>query len=97
MIYREDKKYTEQNKATYRDGLVEVMRQRLRDAKPVRSEYFKDVMSNQEKYRKDLKEMLGWPLVGYTGDKNVTASFEKLSEEEGFTLYRAEFEILEGV
>ena len=59
MIYREDKKYTEQNKATYRDGLVEVMRQRLRDAKPVRSEYFKDVLSDQEKYRKYLKEMMG--------------------------------------
>ena len=97
MIYREDKKHTEQNKATYRDGLVEVMRQRLRDAKPVRSEYFKDVMSNQEKYRKDLKEMLGWPLVGYERAGEVTASFETLSEEENFTLYRAELEIISGV
>ena len=55
MIYREDKKQTEQNKQTYRDGLIEIMRQRLRDAKPIRADYFKDVLSNQEKYRKDLR------------------------------------------
>jgi dienelactone hydrolase len=41
--------------------------------------------------------MLGWPLVGYDEDRETAVSFEKLSEEENFTLYRAEFEILEGV
>lgn len=97
MTYREDKKNTEQNKQTYRDGLVGVMRQRLKDAKPIRTEYFKDVLSNQEKYRQDLREMLGWPLVGYTDNREISASFEMLSEEENFTLYRAELEILEGV
>lgn len=95
--YREDKKHTEQNKQTYRDGLVNVMRQRQKDAKPIREEYFNDIFSNQEKYRDDLRKMLGWPLVGYTDKREITASFEKLSEEENFTLYRAEFEIIEGV
>ena len=95
--YREDKKQTEQNKATYRDGLVEVMRQRLRDAKPMRTEYFENIFSDQEKYRNDLRNMLGWPLVGYTDQHETAVSFEKLSEEENFTLYRAEFEILAGI
>ena len=97
MIYREDKKHTEQNKSAYRDGISAIIKQRQKDAKAVRADYFKDIFENQEKYRQDLREMLGWPLVGYTDDRETTVSFEKLSEEENFTLYRAEFEILEGV
>ena len=95
--YREDKKQTEQNKQTYRDGIVAIMKQRQNDAKAVRAGYFKDIFSDQEKYRQDLRGMLGWPLVGYTDDREIAVSFEKLSEEEYFTLYRAELEILEGV
>jgi dienelactone hydrolase len=97
MIYREDKKHTEQNKSAYRDGISAIIKQRQKDAKAVRAGYFKDIFANQEKYRQDLREMLGWPLVGYTDDREIAVSFEKLSEEEYFTLYRAEFEILEGV
>ena len=97
ITYLEDKKHTEKNKQTYRDGLVEVMMQRLRDAKPMRTEYFKDILSDQEKYRQDLRRMLGWPLVDYTDNREISASFDVLSEEENFTLYRAELEILEGV
>ena len=97
MIYREDKKHTEQNKSAYRDGISAIIKQRQKDAKAVRAGYFKDIFENQEKYRGDLREMLGWPLVGYTDDREIAVSFEKLSEEEYFTLYRAEFEILEGV
>ena len=97
MIYREDKKHTEQNKSAYRDGISAIIKQRQKDAKAVRAGYFKDIFANQEKYRQDLREMLGWPLVGYTDDREIAVSFEKLSEEENFTLYRAEFEILEGV
>ena len=97
MIYREDKKHTEQNKSAYRDGISAIIKQRQKDAKAVRAGYFKDIFANQEKYRQDLREMLGWPLVGYTDDRETAVSFEKLSEEEYFTIYRAEFEILEGV
>ena len=97
MIYREDKKHTEQNKSAYRDGISAIIKQRQKDAKAVRADYFKDIFANQEKYRQDLREMLGWPLVGYDEDRETAVSFEKLSEEEYFTLYRTEFEILEGV
>ena len=97
MIYRKDKKHTEQNKSAYRDGISAIIKQRQKDAKAVRTGYFKDIFENQEKYRGDLREMLGWPLVGYADDREIAVSFEKLSEEEYFTLYRAEFEILEGV
>ena len=97
MIYREDKRHTEQNKAAYREGIRAIIKQRQEDAKSVRTGYFRDIFANQENYRQALKEMLGWPLVGYADDRETTVSFEKLSEEEYFTLYRAELEILEGV
>ena len=95
--YREDIKDTEQNKETYRDGIFELIKKRQDDATAVRTEYFKNVFSDQEKYRQDLRKMLGWPLVGYNDDRETTVSFKELSDEEDFTLYRAEFEILEGV
>ena len=97
MIYREEKKHTEPNKAAYREGISAIIKQRQKEAKAARTGYFKDIFSNQEKYRQSLREMLGWPLVGYDEDRETTVSFEKLSEEEYFTLYRAELEILEGV
>ena len=95
--YREDKKFTEQNKQTYRDGISAIIKQRQKAAIPERVEYFKNVFSNQEKYRQELREMLGWPLVGYTDDRETTVSFTELSDEENFTLYRAEFEVIEGI
>ena len=97
MIYREDKKHTEQNKMTYLEGIRSIIKQRQKDAKAVRTGYFRDVFENQEKYRQSFIEMLGWPLVGYADERETAVSFEKLSEEEYFTLYRAEFEIIEGV
>ena len=97
MTYREDIRATEQNKQTYRDGISAIIKQRQKDAIAVRAEYFKNVFSDQEKYRGELREMLGWPLVGHTDTTPPAVSFEKLSEEENFTLYRAEVEILEGV
>ena len=48
MTCREDKRYTEQYRQAYRDGLVEIMKGRLKDAKTERMAYFKDVFSNQE-------------------------------------------------
>lgn len=97
MIYREDKKHTEQNKNIYREGISAIIKQRQKEAKTVRTGYFKDVFENQEKYREELREMLGWPLVGCADDRETAVSFEELSDEEYFTLYRVEFEILEGV
>ena len=95
--YREDIKDTEQNKEAYRDGIFEIIKKRQDDVKAVRTEYFKNVFADQEKYRRDLRNMLGWPLVGYNDEREITVSFKGLSDEEDFTLYRAEFEILEGV
>ena len=97
MIYREEIKQTEQNKKTYLEGIRAVINQRQKEAEESRTAYFSDVFTDQERYREELREMLGWPLVGYTDDRKTSGFFEKLSEEENFTLYRAEFEILEGV
>jgi len=97
MIYREDIKQTEQNKKTYLEGIREVVKQRQREAETVRTDYFKDVFSNPDKYRGELRQMLGWPLVGHTDTGAPNISFVKLSDEDGYELFRAEIEILCGL
>ena len=41
--------------------------------------------------------MLGWPLVGFSTKKLSNVKSELLSEEDGYEIYRMQFEILEGV
>lgn len=97
MIYSEEIKQTEQNKKTYLEGIRSVINQRQRDAEEARAEYFGEVFTDQERYRRELREMLGWPLVGHTDTEKPCVIFHKLSDEEGYELFRAEVEILEGL
>lgn len=57
----------------------------------------KEIFLNQEKYRDDLKKMLGCPLIDYHTDKIPWVSMEKLSAEDGYSIYRVQIEILEGL
>ena len=41
--------------------------------------------------------MLGWPLVGYKPQETAEPLSEKLSEEDGYSVYRMQFEILPGL
>ena len=97
MIYREEIKQTEQNKKTYLEGIRAVINKRQKDAEEARAEYFGDVFTDQERYRGGLRQMLGWPLVGHVDSGAPKVSFEKLSDEDGYELFRAEVEILEGL
>ncbi|MBQ8408203.1 MAG: hypothetical protein IJY39_05005 [Clostridia bacterium] len=97
MIYREEIKQTEQNKKTYLEGIRAVIKQRQKEAEESRTEYFKNVFTDQERYRRELRKMLGWPLVGHTDTEKPNVTLHKLSDEEGYELFRAEVEILEGL
>lgn len=97
MIYREEIKQTEQNKKTYLEGIRAVINKRQKDAEEARAVYFRDVFTDQGRYRGELREMLGWPLVGHTDTEKPCVIFHKLSDEEGYELFRAEVEILEGL
>ena len=96
MNYREDKEITKEAKKAYAESIEDLIKHRQGEAEQLRTEYFRDVFGNPEKYREDFRKMLGWPLVGHTDESIPTASFEALSEEDGYTIYRARIEVLHG-
>ncbi len=97
MRYHEEKNAADAHKQAYLDGINKLIDKRQKDAKAKRNEYIKGVFDAQEKYREELCRMLGWPLVGEARVGVPSVKCEKLSEEDGYTLYRMDIEILEGV
>ena len=63
MIYQEEIRRAESYKKAYLDGIEAVISQRQKEAEALRIDYFKDIFTDQEKYREELKQMLGWPLT----------------------------------
>lgn len=97
MKYNEEKELTRTYKKNYVDGLEQLIKNRQKSAEAIRHEYTKNIFTQQEQYRNDLKEMLGWPLVDYEVSSLPKAEAELLSEEEGYEIYRMQFEILDGL
>lgn len=97
MNYREEENVSELYKKAYKDGIEKIIEKRQKEAECIRNEYAKDIFSNQEKYREDLKRMLGWPLVDYSADKAPKVITRLLSEEDGYAIYRMQVEILDGL
>lgn len=95
--YREEKDLSKENKIKYVGGIESVIKSREREAAKKRSLFARDILSDPERYRVELSEMLGWPLVGYEPDGLPGAKIEKLAEEERHDVYRMSFEILEGL
>lgn len=98
MNFTEDKEKTAGQKQDYIDSLRRLIEKRQSDAENVRNEYLDGIFENPGKYREDLKKMLGWPLVGHETKGLPEVTCEKIhDDEEGFSVYRMSFEILEGV
>ena len=95
--YREEISVTQQYKQNYLDGLDKLIASRQRDLAKVRNEYIKEIMLKPEKYRDDFKKMLGWPLVDHHEDQIPKVKAERLATENGYTIYRMTFEILDGL
>jgi len=97
MNYREERDITKKYKEDYVGGIKNIIEKRQKAAEAIRKDYAQNIFSNQEKYRQDLKKMLGWPLVDYVADKLPEVETILLSKEDGFEIYRMQFEILEGL
>ncbi len=97
MNYREEIPQTKKFKQEYLDGLNELIRRRQTAMAEKREEYCKNIFEDQEAYRNDFKKMLGWPLIDCDTSGLPSVKMEKLSEESGYSIYRMQFEILEGV
>jgi len=97
MKYREEISITEQYKQNYLDGLDKLIVSRQQVLTEVRKEYIKDIFSRQEEYREEFKRMLGWPLVDHHDDQLPPTKTKLLAREDGYTIYRMTFEILDGL
>lgn len=98
MNFIEDKEKTADLKQDYIDSLIKLIEKRQKTAEGVRDEYLDGIFSDPEKYRGDFRKMLGWPLVGHKTEGLPEVTCEKLhDDEDGFTVYRMSFEILEGL
>ena len=97
MKYHEEKEVTKSYKQEYLQGIERIIEKRQKDAETIRDEYTKNIFSDPERYRDDLKKMLGWPLVDFESANLTEVKSELLSEEDGYKIYRMQFEILEGL
>lgn len=96
-MYNEEKKISEAYKKDYVDGIEKIIETRQKEAEKIREEYAGNIFSEQDKYRDELKKMLGWPLVKYHTDKIPEVKKELLAKEEYCEIYRMQFEILDGL
>lgn len=97
ISYKEGHDVTDKYKGQYLDGFEKIIKRREIELAEKRDTYCKDIFENQEQFRDDLKNMLGWPLTEEKCNNIPNVITEKLSEENGFTIYRMQFEILDNV
>ena len=97
MLYREDTAYTKSYKQRYLDGLERLIATKNQEMAYQRSEYVQNIFTNQEAYREDFKRMLGWPLVGGENAEPPAVKSEMLAKEQGYTIYRMTFSVLDGL
>lgn len=97
MQYREEKNDSKIYKEAYVGGFSRVLEERRKCAEIKRKAYAEGIFEHQAQYREAFKKMLGWPLVDYQKSGLPGVSMTKLSEEEGYSIYRAQFEILDGL
>ena len=97
ISYKEEREVTDIYKKNYIDGIENLIKSRQELLAKERSEYCKDIFKNQEKYRSDFRAMLGWPLTDARSNTLPKVIEEELSMQGKYTIYRMQFEILDGV
>ena len=97
MHYREPQETAKPYKEAYLAGLNRLIDKKQAEAAGARRAYAADIFKDPERYRNDLRRMLGWPLTEPHPAELPSVKTEKLSEEDGYTVYRLQIEILSGV
>lgn len=97
MRYRENILDSKAYKQAYLDAIESLIQGREAEAEKNRDAYVKGIVQNSEKYREELRGLLGWPLNAEVTDETPEANLTKLSEEDGFTIYRMEIRVFQSV
>jgi hypothetical protein len=97
MKYRETYTDTASYKRDYLSGLEALIAKRQRDAEDQRNAYVKDIFLDPERYRGELRRMLGYPLSDEREREVPTVTMEKLSDEDFYSVYRMRYEVTDGL
>jgi hypothetical protein len=89
--YNGAKKYRED----YFNSITSVLNERRIIADKNRKAHFDKMKNNQEEYRHELANMLGWPLGEETGVVDVNSVL--LTDEDGVEVYRMQFKLKIGI
>ena len=95
--YRENEEISKVFKEQYAQDLEALISSREQALSSERKGYCKDIFTNTEKYRDELKKMLGWPLIGQEDVWVPSVQKVQLSKEQGYTIYRMTFTVLDGL
>lgn len=98
MEYSENRTDSKKYKEEYLRGINAIIEKKTEEAEKKRSKYIENIFTEPEKYRADLKKLLGWPLT----ENDVKAppeiaSSELLSDDGMHELYRLMIKVLPGL
>ena len=80
----------------YLDGVNALIEKKRAESEAVRAEYRKDIFDDAERYRKEFRAMLGWPLTeNFPEIPTVKKDF--VAETDGVRIYRVTLTLLDCV
>lgn len=97
MNHREEAEITKELKKSYLNGIENLILSRQRELEEKRDAFCKNIFSDPQYYRTEFAKMLGWPLTDRRDSVPPPTKSTKLSDEEGYSIYRMTFKILDGV
>lgn len=97
MKYSENILATKEYKKAYLDSIETLIQLRELEAEKNRDAYINEVIENSDQYREELCALLGWPLNAELAVETPEAKLTKISEEDGFTIYRIEINVFQSV
>jgi hypothetical protein len=86
MNYREEWEASREGKRQYVEGLERLIVERQEALAKKRRDFCKQIMTDAERYRAELRQMLGWPLVDHAVEGLPAVSAVRLAEEDGVTI-----------
>ena len=97
MIYREAYQDTKDHKQKYFSDIESFIERKMKKTEMHRKECVKDIFDDPEKHRQKFRKLLGYPLCAEMDHKSIDVKSTKLSEEEKYTIYRIQYEMIDGI
>ena len=97
ISYRESHEAAKKYREEYLSGIEKLIKNRQNEAKRKREKYSENIFTDSDKYRDDLRHMLGWPLTENENKEAPEAEFELLTKENDVLIYRVVFNVLDDV